>query len=151
VPSTAEYIVFFEEKQTYMYLSVEATHRKKSSLIDQGANRGIASIYTIVIERHSHRTVDICGIDDHEITTSIHIVTAGAVARSQWGNVMLIMHQYTYHLQEGRLIHSSCQLKYFANDGNSKLIHIPGGLQRIQTVDGMLSLSVFKMDCRILA
>jgi hypothetical protein len=46
------------------------------------------------------------------------------------------MHQYTYHPQQGRSIHSSCQLESFANDGNDKLIHIPRGLQRIQTVDG---------------
>jgi hypothetical protein len=46
------------------------------------------------------------------------------------------MHQYAYHLQQGRSIHSSCQLDSFANDGNDKLIHITGGLQCIQTVDG---------------
>jgi hypothetical protein len=40
------------------------------------------------------------------------------------------MHQYAYHPQQGRSIHSS------ANDVNDKSIHIPGGLQRIQTVDG---------------
>jgi hypothetical protein len=38
VPSTAEDIVLFEEKQKYMYSSVQASCRKKSSLIDQGAN-----------------------------------------------------------------------------------------------------------------
>jgi hypothetical protein len=37
-----------------MYL-VQASCRKKSSLIDQGADAGIASIDTRVIERHSHR------------------------------------------------------------------------------------------------
>ncbi len=52
------------------------------------------------------------------------------------GDVILIMHQYAYHPQQGRLIPSSCQLESFADDGNNKLIHIPGGLQRIQTVDG---------------
>jgi hypothetical protein len=46
------------------------------------------------------------------------------------------MHQYAYHPQQGRSIHSSCQLESFANDVNDKFIHIPGGLQRIQTVDG---------------
>jgi hypothetical protein len=69
-------------------------------------------------------------------TTSIPIVTAGAVARSQRGDVILIMHQYAYHPQQGRSIHSSCQLESFANDVNDKSIHIPGGLQCIQTVDG---------------
>jgi hypothetical protein len=46
------------------------------------------------------------------------------------------MHQYAYHPQQGRSIHSSYQLESFANNVNDKSIHIPGGLQRIQTVDG---------------
>jgi hypothetical protein len=130
------------------YSASQASRRKKSSLIDRGANGGIAGIDTRVLERHPHRTVDIRGIDNHEIT-SIPIVTAGAVARSQRGDVILIMHQYAYHPQQGRSIHSSCQLESFANDVNDKSIHIPGGLFRLWTV--MFSLSVFEMDCRILA
>jgi hypothetical protein len=74
--------------------------------------------------------VDIRGIDNHEITTSIPIATAGAVARSQPGDVILLMCQYAYHPQQGRLAHSPYQLEYLANDGNDKLIHIPG-----ETVD----------------
>jgi hypothetical protein len=58
VPSTAEDIVLFKEKQKCMY-SVQASSKKKSTLIDQGANGGIAGIDTRVIERHSHQTVDI--------------------------------------------------------------------------------------------
>jgi hypothetical protein len=56
--------------------------------------------------------------------------------RSQWGDVIHIMHQYSYHPQQGMTIHSSSQLKSFVNDGNDKMIRIPGSLQRIQTVDG---------------
>jgi hypothetical protein len=63
------------------YSVSQASRKKKSSLIDRGANGGIAGIDTRVIERHPHRTVDIRGIDNHEITC-IPIVTAGAVARS---------------------------------------------------------------------
>jgi hypothetical protein len=113
----------------------QASRQKKGSLIDRGANGGIAGTDTRIIDRHPHRTVDIRGIDNHEIT-SIPIVTAGAVARSQRGDVILILHQYAYHPQQGRSIHSSCQLESFANDVNERSIHISGGLQRIQTVDG---------------
>ena len=86
-----------------MYSSVQASSRKKSSLTDQGANGGIRTgIDTRVIECHSHGMVDIRGIDNHEITTSmIPIATAGAVARSQPGDVMLLMRQYAYHPQQG--------------------------------------------------
>jgi hypothetical protein len=45
------------------------------------------------------------------------------------------MHQYAYHPQQGMSIHSLRQLEPFANDDNGKLIHIPGGLQPIQTVE----------------
>jgi hypothetical protein len=45
VPNAAEDIVFFEEKQKYMYL-VQASCRKKHSLIDQGADGGIACFDT---------------------------------------------------------------------------------------------------------
>ncbi len=103
----------------------QASSRKKGSLIDRGANGGVAGSDTRVIERHAHRTVDVRGIDNHEIITSIPIVTAGAVARSQPGDAILIMHQYAYHPQQGRLIHSPCQFESLANDGNGKLIHIP--------------------------
>jgi hypothetical protein len=123
------------QSHNIQYSVSQASRRKKSSLIDRGANGGIAGVDTRIIERHPHRTVDIRGIDNHEIT-SIPIVTAGAVARSQRGDVLLIMHQYAYHPQQGRSIHSSCQLESFANDVNDKSIHVPGGLQRIQTVDG---------------
>jgi hypothetical protein len=43
VPITAEDIVLFEEKQKYMYSSVQASSRKKRSLIDQDANGGIST------------------------------------------------------------------------------------------------------------
>jgi hypothetical protein len=117
-----------------LYNVSQASRKKKSSLIDRGANGGRAGIDTRVIEHHPHRTVDIRGIDNHEIT-SIPIVTAGAIAQSQRGDVIVIMHQYAYHPQQGNSIHSSCQLESFANDVNDKSIHVPG-LQHIQTVDG---------------
>jgi hypothetical protein len=112
-----------------------ASQKKKSSLIDRGANGGIAGADTRIIERHPHRMVDVRGIDNHEIT-STPIVTAGAVAKSQRGDVILIMHQHAYYHQQDKSIHSLGQLESFSNDVNDKSIRIPGGLQRIQTVDG---------------
>jgi hypothetical protein len=44
LPSTAEDIVLFEEKQKYIYSLVQASHGKKSSLIDQGADRDMGTI-----------------------------------------------------------------------------------------------------------
>ena len=56
VPNTAADTVLLEEKQKYMYL-VQASCRKKSPLIDQGAIGGITGIDTRVIEHHPCRTV----------------------------------------------------------------------------------------------
>jgi hypothetical protein len=119
---------------TYDVLAAFRTE-KQGALIDQGANGGIAGADTRVIARHPHRYVDIRGIDNHEIT-SIPIVTAGAVARTQHGDVIIVMHQYAYHPLQGKTIHSSGQMESFKNDVNDKSIRVPGGLQRIKTIDG---------------
>jgi hypothetical protein len=75
-------------------VSAASRTEKRGALIDRGANGGIAGADTRVIARHPHRYVDIRDIDNHEIT-SIPIVTAGAVARTQRGNIVVIMHQYS--------------------------------------------------------
>ena len=77
----------------------QASHKNSGSLIDRGANGGIAGNDTRVIERHPHRMEDIHGIDDHELT-AIPIITAGAAAKTQRGKVVIIMHQYAYHPQQ---------------------------------------------------
>ena len=49
--------------------------------------------------------VDVRGIDNHELN-SLKIVDASAVVQTQFGDVILIMKQYTYHSVH-RTIHSS--------------------------------------------
>ena len=58
--------------------------------------------------------------------------------------MVVILHHYAYHPQQGRSIHSSCQLESFEKDVNDKSIFAPGGLQRIKTVDGY----VFPLNIR---
>ena len=65
----------------------------------------------------------------------IHIVTAGAVTRTQRGDVILIMNQYAY-IENGRTIHSCAQMEIFQSDVNDKSLKIPGGKQCITTLDG---------------
>jgi len=105
------------------------------SLVDRGANGGIAGGDVRVIEK-TERTVDVRGIDNHQIV-GIPIVTAGAVVTTQRGPVIVILHQYAYTGQ-GRTIHSSAQLEWFYNDVNDKSTRVSGGLQRILTNDGYL-------------
>jgi hypothetical protein len=47
------------------------------------------------------------------------------------------MHQYAL-LNKGSTIHSPCQFEWYKNDVNDKFIHVLGGLQRIQTMDGYI-------------
>jgi hypothetical protein len=55
------------------------------------------------------------------------------------------MHQYALQ-NKGYTIHSPCQFGWYKNGVNDKSIHVPGGLQCIQTLDGyIIPLSI--NDC----
>jgi hypothetical protein len=107
-------------------------------LIDRGANGGIAGNDVCVISM-TNRVVDVTGIDNHQLT-SIKIGSVGALARSQRGPVIIIMHQYALHQQQ-RTIHSCVKLEYFKNKVDNRSLKA-GGLQRLTTVDGY----VFPID-----
>jgi hypothetical protein len=47
------------------------------------------------------------------------------------------MNQYAL-LNKGSSIHSPCQFEWYKHDVNDKFILVPGGLQRIQTLDGYI-------------
>ena len=102
------------------------------SLVDRGANEGIAGAYVRVIEK-LHRQVDVQGIDNHQMT-NIQIVTAGGVTRTQRGEVILIMNQYAY-VGKGTSIHSSPQMESYKTIVDDRAIKC-GGRQLIQTLDG---------------
>ena len=80
-----------------------------ASLVDRGANGGIAGDDVRIIDR-THRSVDVCGIDNHQLT-NVPIVTAGGVATSQHGEVIVILNQYAY-TGKGKSIHSCAQMEW---------------------------------------
>ena len=106
------------------------------TLVDRGANGGIAGQDVRVIEKIPGRFINVHGIDNHELT-DIPIITAGGVVHTQHGDVIAILHQYAWHGQ-GKTIHSSGQLESFHNDVNDKSIKVPGGFQRIRTLEGYI-------------
>ena len=112
-----------------------SNHRssKTASLVDRGANGGIAGDDVRIMSR-TGRSVDIQGINNHQIT-DIPIVTVGGVTTTQKGRVILIMNQYAYH-GKGKTIHSAAQFEWYKNNVNDKSIKVEGGLQRIVTNDG---------------
>ena len=123
----------YRQCNTHEYLV--STHRssKSGSLVDRGANGGIAGSDVRIINR-TNKSVNVRGIDDHQIT-DIPIVTAGGVAQTQKGEVIVILHQYAF-TGKGETIHSAAQLEWYKNDVNDKSIKVEGGLQRITTNDG---------------
>jgi hypothetical protein len=105
------------------------------SLIDRGVNGGVAGSNVHIIFK-TNRTVDIRGIDNH-CCTNIEIGTVGGVIQTHKGPVIGIFHQYTL-LNKGSSIHSPCQFEWYRSDVNDKSVLVPGGLQRIQTLDGYI-------------
>jgi len=88
----------------------------------------------ICIIEKSDQMVDVCGIDNHQIT-NIPIVTTRGVVTTQHGPIVAILHQYAYTGQ-GKTIHSSGQLEWYKNDVNDKSIKVSGGMQCILTNNG---------------
>jgi hypothetical protein len=115
----------------YIY-SVSFSHHNAVavSLVDRGANGGIAGEDVCVIEMTMQK-VDVCGINNHEVS-GISIAMVGAVVLTQHGPVIAIMSQYAY-LGHGKTIHSATQLKSYQNDVNDCSVKVQGGLQCIVT------------------
>jgi hypothetical protein len=116
-------------------VSFQQSMDKISSLIDRGANGGVAGDDVRIIFK-TNRTVDIKGIDNHHVN-DIGIGTVGGVVNTQRGPIIAIMHQYAL-LGKGASIHSPAQLEWYKSDVNDKSIHVPGGLQRIKTLEGYI-------------
>jgi hypothetical protein len=87
------------------------------------------------------RTVDIKGIDNHHVN-DIGIRTVDGV-NTQKSPVISVMHQYAL-LGKGDSIHSPSQLEWYKNDVNDKSVHVPGGLQRLTTLDGYVIPLIIK-------
>jgi hypothetical protein len=106
-----------------------------SALVDRGANGGIAGCDCRVVKVNDQpqRFVNVEGIDGH-VMERRHLVTAGAVTKSNRGPVILLMNQYT-HSGKGHSIHSSPQLEWNEVNVDDKSTRV-GGKQRLLTFDG---------------
>ena len=113
----------------------EHKHQHRGALIDRGANGGVLGADAIVVFEHL-RTIDVTGIDNHELT-HLKIVDATARVVTNKGPVILILQQYAY-LGTGSTIHSSGQLEWFGNDVHDKSLKVKGGCQCIVTHDGYI-------------
>jgi hypothetical protein len=90
------------------------------------------------------RTVDKEDINNHHVNDN-GIGTVGGVVKTQKGPVIAIMHQLAL-LGKCASIHFPSQFEWYKNDVTDKSVHVPGGLQRLTTLDGCvipLPLKIF--------
>ena len=74
-------------------ISKNVMHRSDhSTLMDRGANDGIIGSDAIVRHFHEH-TVDITGIDNHELA-AMDVIDASAKVITQVGPAIIIMNEY---------------------------------------------------------
>ena len=129
--------------QASVHIIVSNVHNfsnRRGSLVDRGANGGILGDDAKVIRTHT-RTVDVTGIDNHEVN-GLKIVDAAARVETNRGAAILILHQYAYH-GIGRTIHSAGQIEYYKNTVDDRSIKV-GGRQCIRTLDGyILALDIW--------
>ena len=85
--------------------------------------------------------INVSGIDSHQVK-DLPIVIAGGVDPSQYGDVIVILHQYAC-LGKGNSIHSCIQLEAYKNQVDDKSIY-HGGTQTITTIDNYIHPLNFK-------
>ena len=109
-------------------------------MVDRGANGGIAGddVHVVCL---SDRVVNVTGIENHQMN-DLRIGTFMGVAKSNYGDVLVVLHQYAYHGQ-GRTIHSSPQMESFGIKVDDKSIKA-GGTQTITAHHGFQ----FPLDIR---
>ena len=126
--------------KTHIYHVSKHSSSHYGSLIDRGANGGLAGSDVRILER-TGRTVSVTGIDNHELP-GLDIVSCAALLHTNHGKVVLIMHEYAYY-GRGKTIHSPGQIEWFQNTCDDKSFHV-GGKQVINFLDG----SSTPLQCR---
>ena len=109
----------------------QANQAKHGSLVDRGANGGLAGSDVRVVSTSS-RKYTVIGIDNHEIP-GLELVQCAALVQANHGMVNLIMNEYAYY-GRGHSIHSLWQIEWYTNIVDDKSIQV-GGQQRNVTID----------------
>ena len=117
----------------FTYHVAQASQAKHGSLVDRGANGGLAGSDVRILSRSS-RKCTVTGIDSHELQ-GLDVVQCAALAETNHGIVNLIMNEYACY-GKGHTIHSSGQIEWFKNSVDDRSVKV-GGKQRICTIDGL--------------
>ena len=116
----------------FTYHVAQASQAKHGSLVDRGANGGLAGSDVRILSRSS-RKCTVTGIDSHEFQ-GLDVVQCAALVETNHGIVNLIMNEYACY-GKGHTIHSSGQIEWFKNSVDDRSVQV-GGKQRICTIDG---------------
>ena len=116
----------------FTYHVAQASQAKHGSLVDRGANGGLAGSDVRILSRSS-RKCTVTGIDSHELQ-GLDVVQCAALVETNHGIVNLIMNEYACY-GKGHTIHSSGQIEWFKNSVDDRSVQV-GGKQRIYTIDG---------------
>ena len=113
----------------------QATSVVTGSLMDNGANGGMAGDDVKILAYHDHDRAHVTGIAGNTLE-DLPIVTAAGLIETTNGPVIGIFHQYAYH-GKGKTIHSVPQIQHFDLhvDCTSRKRH---GKQRVVTPDGWI-------------
>ena len=111
----------------FTYHIAQASQAKHGSLVDRGANGGLAGSDVRILSRSS-RKCTVTGIDSHELQ-GLDVVQYAALVETTHGIVNLIMSEYTCY-GKGHTIHSSGQIEWFKNSVDDRSVQV-GGKQRI--------------------
>ena len=112
--------------------NIRMKHASKA-LIDRGANGGLAGDNVRVISK-SDRTVDVSGIDNHEMN-NLAIVSVGGVVHTQRGDVIAILNQFARNVG-GKTLLSCVQLESYGITVDEKSSILGIGTQTLQTPEG---------------
>ena len=88
----------------FTYHIAQASQAKHGSLVDRGANGGLAGSDVRILSRSS-RKCTVTGIDSHELQ-GLDVVQCAALVETNHGIVNLIMNEYDCY-GKGHTIHSS--------------------------------------------
>ena len=92
-----------------LYHVAQAKQAQHGSLVDRGANGGLAGSDVRILSKSS-RICTVTGIDQHQIN-GLDIVQCAALVKTNHGYVNLIMNEYAYY-GKGHTIHSSGQIEW---------------------------------------
>ena len=106
-----------------LYHVAQAKRAQHGSLVDRGANGGLAGSDVRILSKSSIKCT-VTGIDQHQIN-GLDIVQCAVLVKTNHGYVNLIMNEYAYY-GKGHAIHSSGQIDWNKNQVDDRSVKLGG-------------------------